>query len=181
MKAIRAFVVFLLALMPVLASAQNSKLLKDYYTIFELSHDEGNVRITVFSLPENGQDHYFLSLGNMGHGNEVIQIYIDPVSELFIPLGETLAEAQAKLEEIRSLARKPVGESMEIIGNFAVAIPTNEPETITVTHVRPILGHKLEFTIRRENYILATHVSKSDFGSIVSGVKVYRKIHPNKP
>ena len=39
-------------------------------------------------------DQYYLEVGNMGVGGEVIQINFDPVFVLFIPLGSTIEEAQ---------------------------------------------------------------------------------------
>lgn len=181
MKAmIKSLAVLLLAIIPFVSSAQNSKLFRETRVIHELQINDGQADYEVISLPENGQDHFFLSVGTLGIGDDIIQFDFDPVSVLFIPLGDTLADAQAKLEEIQALGKKPVGESIEIPGCLAVAYPNDQRENVIITHVKPLLQHQFEFKIRRESHIRATYVARSDFGSIVSGVKFYRKIHPKE-
>ena len=100
---LRTLVILLLAAAPAIAAAQGGKLFRQTKVIFENEVNEGELRLSVFSIPENGQDHYFAALGNLGIGDDIIQFNIDPVSVLYIPLGSTLSEAQAKLEEIKAL------------------------------------------------------------------------------
>lgn len=180
MKTIRTLAVLLLLIIPVIASAQDNKFLRPSKVITEIQNNEGESGIAVLSLPENDQEHYYLSVGRLGHGDEVIQVHIDPVSVLYIKLGDTLEEAQAKLEEIQAVGKKPVNTSAEVLGILAVGFPTEEAETVTVTHRRPILEHVLEFSVSRDGYIRATYIPRSNLGSVVSGVKFYRKIHPEE-
>ena len=58
--------------------------------------------------------------------------------------------------------------------------PDKDRETVVVTHRKPLLQHLIEFAIHRNGYIRATYISKSEFGSLVSGVKFYRKLHPKE-
>lgn len=176
----KSLAVLLLALMPVLASAQDNKFFKPIMTITEIEINDGALTLSVFSMPEDGQDHYFVSLGTLGIGDDIIQVNIDPVSELYIPLGDTLEEAQAKLEEIKDITKQPVGASMETLGTLSAGYPDKDRETVVVTHRKPLLQHLIEFAIHRNGYIRATYISKSEFGSLVSGVKFYRKLHPKE-
>lgn len=179
-RIITIIVALLLAAAPAIASAQGGKIFRQTKVIFENEVNEGELRLSVFSIPENGQDHYFAALGNLGIGDDIIQFNIDPVSVLYIPLGSTLSEAQAKLEEIKALLKQPVDASMEVPGCLAVGFPDDEYETVTVTHRRPVLQHMLEFSVSRGNLVRATHIAGSDFNPLVSGVKFYRKLHPKE-
>ena len=107
---------------------------------------------------------------------------IDPVFQLFIPLGETLEGAQTKLEEFRAVASEPAGTVLETVGVLALGNPTTgDPEPVYVTSRRFIFQRIIEFSVQRNGYVRATHIGRGDFGTIVSGVKWYRKIHPNEP
>ena len=127
-RIITIIVALLLAAAPTIASAQGGKVFRQTKVIFENEVNEGELRLSVFSIPENGQDHYFAALGNLGIGDDIIQFNIDPVSVLYIPLGSTLSEAQAKLEEIKALLKQPVDASMEVPGCLAVGFPDDEYE-----------------------------------------------------
>ena len=178
---LRSASVLLLALMPVLAAAQDGKLFRDIRVVTEFEINDGAARYSVFNMPTEGQNHYYLTAGKMGLGNEVVQVQVDPLSELYIPLGGTLNEAMAVLEEMKGLLKKDVGASMVTEGCLTPVYPSEDNiETVTVTHARPILAHQLEFKIDRERYLLITYINKSDFNSIVSGVKFYRKLHPKE-
>ena len=53
-------------------------------------------------------------------------------------------------------------------------------ETVKISFRRPLLSKLLEFSLEREGYIRSAHIGKSDFGSLVRGVKFYHKLHPKK-
>ena len=178
---LKSLTVLLLAAMPILASAQGLQALKDLRTVTEVEINDGAMKLSVFSLPEDGQKHYYLSVGKMGLGNEVVQVQVDPLSVLYIPLGDTLKDAMATLEEMKGLFKKDVGESIVTEGCLTPVYPkTDSFEPVTVSHYRPLLTHQLEFRIDREKYLLVTHIDRSDFNSIVSGVKFYSKLHPKE-
>ncbi|MBR1784161.1 MAG: hypothetical protein IJ760_01845 [Bacteroidales bacterium] len=134
----------------------------------------------VFDDPYDGQHHYYLSVGHLGMGDEVLQVLFDPICELFIPLGNNLAEALAMLEQLKEFYKSTPGTTMEVQGCLALGFPTDRLETVTVTARKVLLRRKLEFSLQREGYIRATYVGKSDFSSLVRGVKVYGKIHPKE-
>ena len=79
----------------VVAFAQGS-ILKQTLEIAEVEINDGEVSLSVFDMPEEGQHQYFLCVGTLGIGDDFIQLQIDPVFQLFLPLGNTLEEAQAK-------------------------------------------------------------------------------------
>lgn len=161
------------------ATFAQGSLLKQTLDIAEV--EVNDVTLSVFNMPENGQNHYYLCAGNLGFGDDFIQLQLDPVSELFIPLGDTLDDAQAKLEEFKALAKKPAGTGFETVGCLAIGNPSMaEQETVIVTS-RRFLGQKLvEFSVRRNGYIRAAHIARGQIGSLASGVKFYRKLHPKE-
>ena len=70
------------------ASAQQSKI----PTILEIAEIEENDEtvLSVFNMPNDEGNHYYLSVGTLGIGDEIFQIQFDPLFNLFIPLGSTL-------------------------------------------------------------------------------------------
>ncbi len=136
--------------------------------------------LEVFDAPIDGVHHYYLSVGHLGMGDEVVQILFDPVFELFIPLGDNVTEALETLQTMRALFKEKQGASIEVQGCLAFGFPTDKLETVKVTYRKVLLSKMLEFSVERESYIRATYIAKSDFGSAVSGVKTYHKIHPKQ-
>lgn len=154
---------------------------KQIRTINEVEIDDGAVTLSVFDMPDGDVHRYFLCVGRLGTGDDVTQFNIDPVAQLFIPLGGTLAEAQAKLEEIRGVANRSSGEAMETVGILATGFPSNgETEPVYLTARRVLFHKNVEFTVRRDGYIRSTVIGRNDLGSLLTGFKFYRKIHPKQ-
>jgi len=147
--------------------------------LVEVDINEGETVLEIFNSPVEGQNHYYLSVGHLGIGDEVVQLRFDPLFELFLPLGDTLAEAMERLQTLQNLYKEAVGTSIVIDGNLAAGFPNDKLEPVTVTLRKPLLTRMLEFSVEREGYIRSTHVSRMDFGSIVTSMKLHRKIHPN--
>lgn len=161
----------------VAAFAQGS-ILKQTLDIAEVEINDGQVTLSVFNMPEEGQNHYYLCVGTLGIGDDFIQLQIDPVFQLFIDLGGTLAEAQAKLETMKALASEPAGTELEAVGFLALANPSMaEPEPVYMTSRRFLTQKLVEFSVKRNGFIRATHIGRMDIGSLLSSVKLYRKIH----
>lgn len=186
-SALKPLAVLLFSVIPFVAFAQENqekqekkKLLRQNYEIATVEKDDGRTIYNVFSLPENGQDHYFLSVGTLGIGGEIIQFDYDPFFELFIPLGDTLEGVQKKLEELRDLAKGPIGESIEIMGCVALGYPTEELEPVTVKSFKIVIGRQLRFSVPRGDALRATFVSKADIAALLGSVKFYRKLHPKQ-
>ena len=79
------------------------------------------------------------------------------------------------------LYKEAPGTGIEIQGCLAFGFPKDEKmETVTVTYRKVLLSRMLEFSVRREGYIRSAHVQKSDFGSLVSSVKLHHKLFPKK-
>ena len=136
--------------------------------------------LEVFNMPIDGVNHYFLSVGHLGIGDDIIQMNIDPIFELFIPLGGTVAEAMEFLQELQALYKGPKGGSIETVGCLAASYPNDELEKVTVTYQKVLLSNMLAFSVQRKGFIRATHISKSQFNSLVSSLKIYRKLHPKE-
>ena len=63
--------VVLLLMWAVAAFAQGS-ILKQTLEIAEVEVDDGDVTISVFNMPEEGQNQYCLCVGTLGIGNDVV-------------------------------------------------------------------------------------------------------------
>lgn len=168
----------IIALFVTVAAYGQSNLLRQRMEIAEIDVNDGEVTLEVFQMADNGQ--YYLSVGNLGVGDDIIQIQIDPIFELFIPLGGTLAEAIQVLEGLKDFYKESPGTAMEIDGCLSLANPSESMEPVTVTSRRFIISRLLEFSVKRDEFIRATHIPRSDFNSLVTTVKLYQKIHPNE-
>ena len=180
----KILVVLLVAVMPVLAFAQNNSLLRQRLEIVELENEDAagawHTEIEVFSIADT--PGYWLSLGNLGIGSDIVQLQFDPVYELFIPLGNTLAEAQETMQEIKDFFKSARKSTMEIEGCLTAILPDEgKLEPVKVTARRFLTSRLLEFSVERESLVRATYISKSEFGTLLSGVKLYRKLHKKQP
>ena len=169
------------------AVAQESKLPQrlELVSVELETGDQGSIfsseeNLEVFNMPVDGVNHYFLSVGHLGIGDDIIQMNIDPIFELFIPIGGTVAEAMEFLQELQALYKGPKGSSMEITGCLAASYPNEELEKVTVTYQKVLLSNMLAFSVERKGFIRATHISKSQFNSLVGSLKIYRKLHPKE-
>lgn len=162
------------------AFAQESKI-PQMNEIVTLEDDDGDNLLQVFSLLSEEGKHYYLCVGELGFGDDVVQVLFDPIFKLFIPLGDTLDEAIETLREMQELFKQPKGTYIEMPGCLTLGFPDeNKMETVKITYIRPILTRYLSFSLEREGYIRAAHVSKSDLGSIAASVKFHRKLHPKE-
>lgn len=134
--------------------------------------------LEVFQMHDTGA--YWLSVGHLGIGSDLIQLQFDPVFELFIPLGNSLEEALAKMKELQAFYKKPRLSAMEVQGCLAAMYPGENLEPVTITS-RRLLGTKiLSFSLQRDDLVRATYITKADFGSLVFSLKAYKALHPKE-
>lgn len=173
-----------LAIITVSAFAQVSvsQILRPRVEIAEVTSETNNLELEVFYMNDESPRVYYLSLGNLGIGGDIVQIDFDPVFELFIPLGNNLEEAISKMEEIKALYKMPRLKKTEIMASFAAAYPTDKLIPITVTSRRFVFSKVLEFSIPVEStgLVRATHIYRSDFRSLLGSLKIYKKLHPKE-
>lgn len=144
-----------------------------------VSVDSDEDDLFVFSMKaDDGTFQYYLCVGSLAVGDEVVQILFDPVFKLFLPLGGTLDEAIASLTRMQDIFKEPVNSSIEWQGSLAFGFPNDQLETVTVTYRRPFIMKKLEFSLQREGYIRAAYVDKSDLNTLLGGTKFHKKLHP---
>lgn len=149
--------------------------------IAQVSMGEKEAPLEVFKYSIDGENNYFLSLGNMGIGGKVIQFQIDPLFEFFIPLGKTLDEVTRELEKIQGYCKEAPKSSRMMEGCLDFYYPKQGKEQVKVTTRRSlIIGRTLEFALEREGYNRATYISSSNIKSLIKRVKSYRKIHPKE-
>ena len=175
----------LLLLLPFLAWSfsvlAQEPLIPQRYEIVELETDDGDTTYEVINMRCGDQNQYWLNVGLLGHGDEIVQVVFDPVFHLYIPLGDTLDEAIENLTQLRDLSKEKLGTTVEMTGCLTPLIPkADKLETVTVTVCKPILTRHLEFILQREGYVRATYVSKSTLSSLLSSLKIYRKLHPRE-
>ena len=159
--------------------AQTSKLpvVKE---IVSVENDNTGQTVDVVNIPLDGVNRYFLHVGNMGIGNKTVQVELDPVYRLYIPLGNNITDAVAVMEELKTLYKEPKGTLREIQGSFKPFFPTEETETVQVFRYQPLLTNQLQFVIERDGYSLVAYLAKSDFGSLLRGLKMYGKLHKSE-
>lgn len=174
----------LLAAMPLLFAACN---LSAQSTIGPLAVrasiveiDNNGLYCDVFSIVLDGQKQYYMSAGHVYMGDEVVKVQIEPMTEMFVFLGDTMDEAIEAMQNMKLWFNLPSGTINEVDGSFSIAQPKLEKETIRVTSMRPLLTRQLEFAVMRGDAVVAAHVIKSDFNSLLSGLKTYRKLHPKE-
>lgn len=139
-----------------------------------------NQAVDVVNIPIDGVNRYYLHVGNMGIGDKVIQVELDPVYRLFIPLGNNITDAIAAMEDLQTLYKEPKGTMREIQGSFKPFFPTEELETVQVYKIKFLFENKLQFVIERDGYSRVAYLAKSEFKSLLSGLKFYGKIHPSE-
>lgn len=176
----KSLTLLVLAILPVLASGQSIPQRLELVQI-EKEIDSFSVEtLEVFNMPEEGANHYYLTVGRLGFGDEVVQVLFDPISELFIPLGDTVAEALESLQQIQALFKQQPGASLETTGCLAIGFPNGNREPVRVKYMKPVLSKILEFSVQREGYMRAAHMQKGEFDTLVRGVKFYQRLHPNE-
>jgi len=185
MKTIKTTMLALLcAVFPILSYAQdNGSIFRPRIEIVEIEESEGNhtcTELEVFYMNDESPRTYYLSVGHLGIGNDIVQIKFDPIFELFIPLGDNLSDAIAKLQEIKDFCKQPAEATMELEGCLTAAYPNDNLETVTLTRRNLIFSKLVEFSVPRDGLVRATYLSKSNIGTLLSGVKFYQKIHPNE-
>ena len=134
--------------------------------------------LEVFKMNDTGT--YWLSVGHLGIGSDLVQLQFDPVFELFIPLGDTLEDALTKMKELQAFYKKPRLSTMEVQGCLAALYPGEDFETVTVTSRKLLTTSILSFSVTREDFVRSTYISKSDFGSLVFSLKAYKALHPKE-
>ena len=159
--------------------AQNNTI-PTIYEIVSIHNDNTNQTVDMVNIPVDGVNHYFLHVGNMGIGDKVIQINLDPVNRLFIPLGDTITDAIACMEDLKTLYKEPKGTMREIQGSFKPFLPSEELETVQVYRFQPLLTNQLQFVIEREGYERVAYLAKSDFNALLNGLKFHGKLHPDQ-
>ena len=179
MKTINKILVTLLvAVMPVMASAQVLQKAAARQEIITLNEDSEGINAStyeVFQMTDSGT--YWLSVGNLGIGSDLVQLTFDPLYELFIPLGDTIDEAIETMMELKAFYNKPRLSTMEVQGCLAAGYPTDNLETVTVTS-RRLMGKILSFSVKRDDFVRATFIKKSEFGALTNGLKFHKKLHP---
>jgi hypothetical protein len=180
---LKALAVIALVAMPLVASAQqktlSEKLLQQYIEIVSIDHEDGSAEVQVFYMPDKQQ--YYLQVGHLGVGTDIVQVNFDPVYILYIPLGATLEEAQANLETLKAHVKSARGAQMQTMGCLCFGFPSEEElEPVTVTARRLIISRQLEFSVTRGDWVRAAFIPRSDMNALVNGVKFYRKIHPKE-
>ncbi|MBR0310589.1 MAG: hypothetical protein IJQ97_06865 [Paludibacteraceae bacterium] len=162
------------------AAFAEGSLSRPFVTIAEITNENDQSQVSVCDMPEDDAHTYYLCVGSMAFGDEIIQVHIDPVTQLFLPLGSTLQEALSTMESFADLANDKPGTTRETIGVLAVGNPTmGEPETVYLTAKQPFISKILECSVQREGYIRAVYVQRSDLKSLIFNIKVYQKMNPN--
>lgn len=178
---LKSLITLLVAVMPVMASAQILQKASQRIELAVVETEMGGIetaQLEVFKMNDTGT--YWLSVGHLGVGTDLVQLQFDPVYELFIPLGNSLEEALAKMKELKAFYKQPRLSTMEVQGCLAALYPTEDFETVTITSRRLLATKILSFSLEREDFVRATYINKSDFGSLLFSLKAYKALHPKE-
>ena len=178
----KILVTLLMAVMPVLASAQVLEKAANRLELctVETQYGENSLsgEIEVFQMKDTGA--YWLSVGHLGIGGDIIQLNFDPVYELFIPLGDTMDEAIETMNDLKAFYKTPRLTTRQVKGCLAAMYPSDNMETVTLTSRRLLGSRIVEFSVKRDDLVRANYINKANFGSLLSSLKLYRKLHPNQ-
>lgn len=177
----KILVALLMVTMPLMASAQFIEKASQRMEIATVeSGDDGfaSTEYEVFKMNDDGS--YWLSVGHLGIGGDIVQLQFDPLYELFIPLGDTIDEAIGTMQDLKDLYKKPKLSTTEVKGCLAAAYPSENLETVTLTNRRLLASKLLEFSVKRDDFIRATYIDKSSLGSLLNSLKFYKKLHPKE-
>ena len=178
---LKTITTLLVAVMPALTSAQVLQKASQRLELAVVETEVGGhetAQLEVFKMNDTGT--YWLSVGHLGIGSDLVQLEFDPVFELFIPLGNSLEEALAKMKELQAFYKQPRLSTMEVQGCLSALYPGENLETVTVTARRLLTSNILSFSLQRDDFVRATYISKSDFGSLVFSLKAYKALHPKE-
>ena len=160
--------------------AQKSKI-PTIIDIVSVENEDSSVNETVlelFNMPKDGENHYYLNVGPLAFGDEIIQVQLDPASMLYLPVGDTLEESMEMLLRMKGLFKEAKGSSIEVQGCLTIGFPNEKKmEPVKVTYRKGIISNQLEFSVERDGYIRATYVTKSNINTLISSLKFYRKLH----
>ena len=171
----------LAAAMSALASAQVLQKASERLELATVETEIGGyetAELEVFQMYDSGT--YWLSVGHLGIGTDLIQLKFDPVFELFIPLGNSLEEALTKMKELQAFYNQPRLSTMEVQGCLAAMYPGEDFELVTITSRRLLGGKILSFSLQRDDFVRATYITKADFGSLLFSLKAYKALHPKE-
>ena len=178
----KIFITLLIAMMPLMASAQVLEKAANRLELctVETEYGENSLsgEIEVFQMKDTGA--YWLSVGHLGIGGDIVQINFDPVYELFIPLGNTIEEAIETMTDLKAFFKTPRLTTKQIKGCLAAMYPSDNMETVTLTSRRLLGSRIVEFSVKRDDLVRANYINKAIFGSLLSSLKLYRKLHPNQ-
>lgn len=178
----RIIIALLLALTPIMSSAQVLEKAAKRMELVSVESEIGEAFTTELSVFQMDDDHsYWLSVGHPGIGSEIVQLKFDPVYEMFIPLGDTLDEAIETMKDLLDIYSRPRLYSTEVQGCLAAMYPDGEKlEPVTITSRRVLLTKILSFAVQRDDFVRSTFIDRSDFNSLVTSLKLYKKIHPKE-
>lgn len=177
MKRITSFFIALICTASLFAQNSQLPVVKE---IVSITNENTNRTVDVVNIPVDGVNRYFLHVGNMGIGDKVAQIELDPVYRLYIPLGNNITDAVTAMEALKTLYKEPKGTMREIQGSFKPFFPTEETETVKVYRHQPLLTNQLQFVIERDGYSRVAYLDKSDFNSLLNGLKLHGKLYPSE-
>lgn len=173
----RLLLIIALASISLFANAQDS-IFRQRLEIAEVDDENDDNTLEVFRMQDNGR--YYLSVGHLGVGGDVVQIQFDPIFELFIPLGETLAEALETMKTLNGWYKMSRKETKYTEGCLSAAYPNDKFESVLVTRRQFLATRVLEFGLDRDGYVRAAHISKADFSSLYTSLRLYKKLHPKE-
>ena len=143
----------------------------------EVERDDRHYEVFLYRVGDSLQGYYLgLDTPDRIPGS---LITFDLFTEVCVYLGETLDEAQAVLEEMKAMADEEVGTIKVFPARMALGNDLKDMTSTTCTVQKRLLGgHRLCFSFEHSGYTTENFLRKGDLRSLLTSLKIYRKLHP---
>jgi hypothetical protein len=143
----------------------------------EVERDDRHYEVFLYRVGDSLQGYYLgLDTPDRIPGS---LITFDLFTEVCVYLGETLDEAQAALEGMKALADEEVGTMKVFPARMALGNDLKDMTSTTCTVQKRLLGgHRLCFSFEHSGYTTENFLRKGDLRSLLTSLKIYRKLHP---
>ena len=140
---------------------------------YVFTHPKGT-RITIFAPLLTSKEHPLRPQLEMLHQEGFMRV---AVKGTVVRIEDYLPGCS---DELKTLFKEPKGTKREIQGSFKPFFPGENLETVKAIKYKPLLTNQIQFVIERDGYLRVTYISKSDFNSLLRGLKLHGKLHPSE-
>ena len=182
----RIAICIVLALAPLLAVAQKSLTPGVRYETTEITVNDDSYSLFMYSDRGDTVGYYL----GLGHAEQLLGVSygggssfsLGTFDEVCLFLGFSTEEAYASLDTLIALFDLEVGTEISLPARLAPkSLHLGDFTTAVCTVEKPLLsGKRLVFAFDHSRYQVRTYLSRSSVKQLRSGLKFYKKLHPDK-